>query len=127
VVLLHGQLASTRFAEDNGASVGYNVCPHRTMLRPQHLPLLAVFAQICRDGSFTAAAHSLGLSKSVVSSHLSNLEAVLEVRLFERSTRRISLTQAGEQVLAAAGRMLDAADDVNLVGQTQRNRRAASE
>ena len=78
------------------------------MLRAQHLPLLAIFAQVCRDGSLTAAAQSLGLSKSVVSSHLRNLEGILDVRLLERTTRRLALTQAGDTVLAAANRMLAA-------------------
>ncbi len=90
------------------------------MLRAQHLPLLAIFAQVCRDGSLTAAAQSLGLSKSVVSSHLRNLEEVLDVRLLERTTRRLSLTQAGDTVLAAATRMLAAADEVSRIGEIQR-------
>lgn len=90
------------------------------MLRHQHLPLLAIFAQVCRDGSLTVAAQSLGLSKSVVSSHLRNLEELLDVRLLERTTRRLALTQAGDAVLSAANRMLVAADDVNRIGEIQR-------
>ena len=72
------------------------------MLAPRVLPLLPVFVAVANAGSFTAAARELGLGKSVVSQHLRTLEQHCGLRLIERTTRRLRLTQAGEQVLDAA-------------------------
>jgi len=57
---------------------------------------MVVFAQVVADGSFTRAAQSLNLGKASVSEHVSQLELELKVTLLNRSTRRISLTEAGE-------------------------------
>jgi DNA-binding transcriptional LysR family regulator len=54
------------------------------------------FLAVVADGSFTAAAEALGVSKSFVSKTVSELEARLGVQLIVRTTRRISLTAAGE-------------------------------
>jgi DNA-binding transcriptional LysR family regulator len=72
------------------------------MLAPRDLPLLPVFVAVAESGSFTAAARRLGLAKSVVSEHVRSLEQRCGMRLMERSTRRLRLTQVGEQVLDAA-------------------------
>src|SRR5438067_1594097 len=90
------------------------------MLRVQQLPLVVVFAQVCREGSITRAAYALGLSKSVVSTHLRTLEAMLGARLLDRTTRRLALTQTGEAVLAAAGRVVAATDEIRLIAEAQR-------
>jgi DNA-binding transcriptional LysR family regulator len=76
------------------------------MLSPRDLPLLPVFVAVASAGSFTAAARELGLAKSVVSQHVRTLEARCGVRLMERSTRRLHLTQVGELVLDAASAVL---------------------
>lgn len=83
-----------------------------TVLSPQDLPLLAVFAAVVRHGSFTGAARELGLAKSVVSHHIGTLEERCGVRLLERSTRSLRLTQVGEQVLAAAQGVVDGVREV---------------
>jgi DNA-binding transcriptional LysR family regulator len=57
------------------------------------------FARVVRAGSFTLAAHQLGLSRALVSRHVSDLEARLGVRLLNRSTRALDLTQEGRQYL----------------------------
>jgi DNA-binding transcriptional LysR family regulator len=82
------------------------------VLSPQDLPLLAVFAAVVRHGSFTGAARELGLAKSVVSHHIGTLEERCGVRLLERSTRSLRLTQVGEHVLAASQGVLDGVRDV---------------
>jgi DNA-binding transcriptional LysR family regulator len=56
---------------------------------------IAVFAQVVEAGSFTAAAQALGVRKSSVSRSVAALEAELGVRLLQRTTRRLSLTDAG--------------------------------
>lgn len=76
------------------------------MLTPQDLPLLAVFTTVIRVGSFTAAARELGLSKSVVSHHIATLEERCGVRLVERTTRTLRLTQVGERVMEAAATVI---------------------
>lgn len=58
---------------------------------------MSSFAVVVKAGSFTRAAARLGLSKSVVSRHVSALEKELGVQLMYRSTHRLSLTDAGER------------------------------
>jgi DNA-binding transcriptional LysR family regulator len=91
------------------------------MLRAQQLPLLAVFAHVCRQRSLTKAASVLGISKSVVSANIRALEQVLGARLLERTTRRVAPTQTGEAVLAAAERLLAAADEVGAIAESEHN------
>lgn len=87
----------------------------------QRLHQLLVFEAIVRHGSMTAAAQSLGVSKSVVSGHLRKLETELGVRLLERTTRSMSLTQVGEEVLLAAQRMSLAALDAAAAAESERS------
>lgn len=56
----------------------------------------AVFAAVVREGSFSKAAEALGLARSTASEHVAALEAALGVRLLERTTRRVRLTEEGE-------------------------------
>ena len=64
-----------------------------------HLQHLVSFVQTAERGSFSAAARSLGLTPAGVSKNIARLEATLGVRLFQRSTRRLSLTEDGERFL----------------------------
>src|SRR5215813_11098530 len=56
---------------------------------------IAVFTRVVQAGSFTAAAKALGMPKSTVSRKVSELEARLNARLLQRTTRKLSLTDAG--------------------------------
>jgi DNA-binding transcriptional LysR family regulator len=60
---------------------------------------LVSFAQTAEHGSFSAAARVLGLTPAGVSKNVARLEADLGVRLFHRSTRRLTLTESGERFL----------------------------
>jgi len=61
---------------------------------------LRIFVRVVEDGSFTAAARTLDLPKSSVSRSLTALEKALGVRLLQRSTRAMHLTDAGQQYFA---------------------------
>ena len=56
---------------------------------------LSVFAKVVEQGSFARAAERLELSTSAVSRHVAELEAHLDARLINRTTRRLSLTETG--------------------------------
>ena len=56
---------------------------------------IAVFVGVINTGSFTAAAHALGHSTSYVSKEITRLEKRLGSRVINRTTRTISLTDAG--------------------------------
>jgi DNA-binding transcriptional LysR family regulator len=64
-----------------------------------HLQHLVSFVRTAEHGSFSAAARILGLTPAGVSKNVARLEAELGVRLFQRSTRRLTLTEAGERFL----------------------------
>lgn len=76
----------------------------------QDLASLAVFARVVEAGGFSAAAGSLGLSKSAVSKQVSRLEARLGIRLLNRTTRRLSLTEAGALFYEGCQRMVAEAE-----------------
>lgn len=77
---------------------------------------LESFVRSAEGGSFSEAGRRLGLTPAAVSKNVARLEARLGVRLFQRSTRRLTLTQAGERFLhrVAGGlaTLQDAVDDV---------------
>jgi DNA-binding transcriptional LysR family regulator len=63
---------------------------------------VAVFVRVVETGSFTAAADALEVSKAAVSKYVSRLEAALGTRLLQRTTRRLTLTEAGSAYYARA-------------------------
>ncbi|MDH5829049.1 LysR family transcriptional regulator [Luteimonas sp. M1R5S18] len=67
---------------------------------------LIAFAKVAEAGSFSTGAKALGLSTAATSQYISRLEKSLGVPLFYRSTRRLSLTFDGAQVLQTAQEML---------------------
>ncbi|WP_229377280.1 LysR family transcriptional regulator [Shewanella woodyi] len=68
---------------------------------------MLVFDEVIKRGSFTAAAESLGHTKSAVSQYVSQLEGDLGVRLLNRSTRQLNLTVVGEQLAKRSEQLLD--------------------
>src|SRR5690625_1680905 len=72
---------------------------------------LHVFALIARYGSFTRAAAELDVSASALSQKMRQLEQQLDVRLLQRSTRHVGLTEAGQELLTRTAPALNAIDD----------------
>jgi DNA-binding transcriptional LysR family regulator len=79
-----------------------------------NLNRLFVFVAVAENGSLTAAAGKLGIAKTMVSTHVQRLEAELGVSLFTRTTRKITLTEAGQAFYAASRRALHDIDDAVL-------------
>ena len=74
---------------------------HPLVRRVQRLQPIAVFECAARHGSFTAAAHELGMNQSAVSRHIGTLEQLIGQQLFTRSPNRVALNTNGELLLAA--------------------------
>ena len=72
---------------------------------------IPVFISVVEQGSFSKAAEVLGFSNSGVSKRISALEAQLGVKLLYRSTRKLSLTEAGERYYQHAQRAFEAAKE----------------
>ena len=73
----------------------------------ENLRSLAILAAVVEKGSFRGAGEKLGLSASVVSHHISNLEKRLDCPLFHRTSRRLLLTDKGIVLHKAAREMVD--------------------
>ena len=72
---------------------------------------LQIFTVVVGEMSFTRAAAALEISKAAVSRAIVSLETRLATRLFERTTRRLRLTEAGETYFAYARRAMEEAED----------------
>lgn len=81
-----------------------------------HNPLdMIVFAKVVELKSFSAAADRLDMSRSAISKHVTRLEQTLGVRLLNRTTRRLSLTEAGHAVFEHCARISVEAEASELV------------
>ena len=76
-----------------------------------HLTALRVFRNVVEFASFAQAARQLGLSPAAVSKNISELESHLGARLLNRTTRRMSLTEAGQRYYEQISRILDDLDE----------------
>ena len=77
-----------------------------------------VFVEVVERGSQTAAAEALEMSRAMVSRYLGELEAWVGARLLHRTTRKLSLTGAGEQLLGQCREMLAMAEAMQSVSRT---------
>ena len=73
---------------------------------------LKAFVATAQTGSFTSAADHLGISNRLTSKYVAALEDRLGTRLFQRTTRKVGLTPAGEDLLTRAPALLDDLDDL---------------
>lgn len=79
-----------------------------------------VFSRAARAGSLSAAARQMALSPAMAAKHVDALEARLGARLFLRSTRKLSLTEAGQQYLETCSRLLPELEEVEAAIASQR-------
>lgn len=87
----------------------------------QPLSHLDSFVRTADAGSFSAAARQLGMTPAAVSKNVARLEAALGVRLFQRSTRRLTLTEGGERLLhEVRGALVTLTDAVNGIAEDDR-------
>ena len=81
------------------------------------LQSMRVFQQVVDDGSFAAAARKFDMSSAVVTRLVGDLEGHLGVRLLQRTTRRLALTDAGETYLARVRHILNDIDEAHAAAQ----------
>ena len=86
-----------------------------------NLNRLITFVAVIDAGSLTAAAERLGLAKSMVSKHMQLLEAEIGVGLLLRSTRKLSLTEAGRTFYEASRQLLQSAEQAVEQARTGRD------
>ena len=76
----------------------------------EDLKRMAIFATVVQQGSMSAAARALDMSPSAVSQHIRQLEQAAKVTLLHRSTRQLSLTDAGQRFYAQCALLREAAE-----------------
>jgi DNA-binding transcriptional LysR family regulator len=79
----------------------------------QDLARIRAFVQVFDSGGFSAAARQHGRSKALLSKYVTDLEDYLGVRLMNRTTRKLSLTEAGEAYYREASQLLSQLDDLD--------------
>lgn len=79
------------------------------------LTAMEVFARVVEARSFSGAARRLGMSKSVVSKHITRMERTLGVRLLNRTTRRLSLTEVGSTFYERCAQIVAQAEEAELI------------
>ena len=72
---------------------------------------LTIFAVVVEEGSFASAAKRLGMHRSAVSEQINKLEARLNARLLQRTTRQMMLTNEGERIFPSAKAILIGLED----------------
>jgi len=73
---------------------------------------LRTFSLVAASGGFSEAARQLDVVPSVVAKRIAQLESQLDTRLFERTTRSVRLTEAGERLYARAGLLIEGLDEL---------------
>jgi DNA-binding transcriptional LysR family regulator len=82
-------------------------------LMSQDLARIRAFVQVFDAGGFSAAARQHGRSKALLSKYVTDLEDYLGVRLMNRTTRKLGLTEAGEAYYREASQLLQQLDDLD--------------
>ncbi|MCQ9616151.1 LysR family transcriptional regulator [Paenalcaligenes niemegkensis] len=85
---------------------------------------MQVFERVANEGGFAAAGRAMDISPPVVTRLIAELEAHLGARLFQRTTRRVSLTEAGEAYLNRVRHILQDVEEADAVASAHTNRLA---
>src|SRR5690606_27325801 len=86
-----------------------------------HLLAMQVFERVATEGGFSAAARALDISAPVVTRLIAELETHLGTRLFQRTTRRVSLTDAGKAYLGRVRQILQDVDEADALASSHTN------
>ncbi|BDU40254.1 LysR family transcriptional regulator [Vibrio nigripulchritudo] len=90
------------------------------------LPDLAAFILVVDEGSFTAAAKKLNVTPSALSKLITRLEHALSVKLFERTTRSLAITESGKKVYEQSVVMVNAAQQAIAISEADHTELAGS-
>lgn len=82
---------------------------------------LALFARVVEAGGFTAASRNVGAPQTTISRRIAKLERELGVRLLERTTRKVSVTEVGRRIYQNARRIIEEAEGAQAVAATMRD------
>ncbi|WP_153110837.1 LysR substrate-binding domain-containing protein [Propionivibrio limicola] len=74
---------------------------------------LRIFCEVVQRGSFVGASTQLGISAAYVTKRIASFERILGTKLFHRTTRRVSISEAGEKAYVWAKQVLDAANSLD--------------
>jgi DNA-binding transcriptional LysR family regulator len=81
---------------------------------------MQVFVRVAALGSFSAAARALGISQTMVTKHIGAIERRLDIKLLHRTTRSLTLTEAGHGYLEASERILAAIEEAEASTSAER-------
>jgi DNA-binding transcriptional LysR family regulator len=95
----------------NCFQIGYN--PRNNAM--ENLQFLLIFLKIIEHGSISSAANALGVSRSSVSKQLATFEAQIGVRLLQRTTRKLTLSELGAEIAESAKMIQLCVSDINAV------------
>ena len=90
--------------------------PWEGVINMDKIDRMRAFALVAQNASFTLAAQRLGRSSRLVSKYVADLEEALGVQLLNRTTRSVSLTDAGATYLAMCEPLLDGFDEMEEAG-----------
>ncbi len=104
----HSSIEKDRLApilKDDNMDLSTNIIRYFRIMN-KDLNAISIFVAVAETGGFSKAAKRLGLTNSVISHHISKLEEKLEVTLFYRSTRKVSLSDQGRDFYSAVAEPL---------------------
>ncbi len=79
------------------------------MIKPPSLDDIALFVEVARTGSFTKASANLGIPGGTLSRRIATMERLLGVRLFDRTTRRVEVTEPARRYFDRCAHLIDEA------------------
>lgn len=97
---------------DLNKPIKYNSVSHEEIMEIRDLQLWSTFIAVAREKNFSKAGKSLNTNAPNITKRISSLEEALGMRLFNRTTRTVSLTQEGEALLPSVQLLLEQAREI---------------